>query len=176
MLIMAVVMAFILSYLQQGVSDNLLFLPLVIIWPVYAFLELKQHFIKAILPFGISIFTLIAIQLINIENPSLENFDKYFSAFSEVAVMVERGELSPDTINNQISEIKLPCKYRYLVGCPNRKIVVKQQENATEIFFCEDRSRFSPGITGFVYRSDDKDISNQEIRKIKNNWFWQKTK
>lgn len=176
MLFVAILMAFILSYLQQGVSDYLLFLPLLIIWPVYAFLELKQLFRKAILPFGISILTLVAIQLMNVPNPSIATFDEYFPAFAEVAAMVQRGELSTETTNNQISEIKLPCRYRYLVGCPNRKIVVKQQRKATEIFFCQDRSRFSQGITGFVYRSDGKDISNQEIRKLKENWFWQKMK
>ncbi|MFB2881652.1 hypothetical protein [Floridanema aerugineum] len=53
-------------------------------------------------------------------------------------------------------------------------IVVKQQGKAIEIFFCQDRSRFSQGITGFIYRSDGKDISNQQIRKLKKNWFWQK--
>ncbi|MGA9377613.1 MAG: hypothetical protein WBV73_02330 [Phormidium sp.] len=176
MLFIAILMAFILSYLQQGISDNLLFLPLIIIWPVYAFLELRQDLKKVILPFLISIFTLIAIQLLNVPNPTLATFDQYFAAFKEVAIMVEKGELSADTSNNQVSEIKLPCKYRYLVGCPNRKIVVKQQRNATEIFFCQDRSRFSQGIKGFVYRSDGEDISNQKMRKIRENWFWQKMK
>ncbi|MFB2897710.1 hypothetical protein ACE1CI_32735 [Aerosakkonemataceae cyanobacterium BLCC-F50] len=174
MLFIAILMGFILSYLQQGVSDYLLFLPLLIIWPIYAFWELKQHCKKVIFPLAISIFTLVAIQLMNVPNPSLATFDEYFPAFAEVAAMVKRGELLTETTNNQKSEIKLPCKYRYLVGCPNRKIVVKQQGKAIEIFFCQDRSRFSQGITGFIYRSDGKDISNQEIRKLKENWFWQK--
>lgn len=174
MLFVAMSMAFILGYLQLGVSDYLLFLPLLIIWPIYAFFELKQHFRKAILPFIISLFTLVAIQLLNVPSPSLATFDEYFPAFAEVAAMVQRGELAGETSNNQVSEIKLPCKYRYLVGCPNRKIVVKQQEKTTEIFFCQDRSRLVQGITGFIYRSDSKDISNQEIRKLRENWFWQK--
>ncbi|MBE9224831.1 hypothetical protein IQ264_05030 [Phormidium sp. LEGE 05292] len=176
MLFMAIFMVFILSYLQQGVSDYLLFVPLLIIWPIYAYLELKQHFIKCTLPLVISVFTLVVIQFLNVSNPSLATFDEYFPAFAEVAAMVQRGELPAQTSNNQISEIKLPCKYRYLIGCPNRKIVVKQQGNATEIFFCQDRSRFSQGITGFVYRSDGSDISNQKIRKLKENWFWQNVK
>ncbi|XWK86795.1 MAG: hypothetical protein U7127_21700 [Phormidium sp.] len=176
MLFIAIIMAFILSYLGLGVSDYLLFLPLLIIWPIYAFLELKQHWKKVILPFGISIFTLVAIQLMNLPNPSLTTFDEYFPAFAEVAAMVKRGELTTETTNSQILEIKLPCRYRYLVGCPNRKIVVKKQGKAIEIFFCQDRSRFSQGSTGFVYRSDGKDISNQEIRKLKEKWFWQKVK
>ncbi|MFB2839205.1 hypothetical protein ACE1CA_32345 [Aerosakkonemataceae cyanobacterium BLCC-F167] len=41
-------------------------------------------------------------------------------------------------------------------------------------FPCQDRSRFSQVITGFVYRSDGEDISNQGMRKLKENWFWQK--
>ena len=174
MLFIAILMAFILSYLQQGISDNLLFLPLIIIWPVYAFLELTQDFKKVILPFAISIFTLVVIQLMNVPNPTLATFDQYFVAFKEVAIMVEKGELAEEPSNNEISEIKLPCKYRYLVGCPNRKILVKQQGNATEIFFCQNQARFSEGITGFLYLSDGKNISNQKLIKLKEKWFWQK--
>ncbi|MFB2933811.1 hypothetical protein ACE1B6_00890 [Aerosakkonemataceae cyanobacterium BLCC-F154] len=176
MLFIAILMAFILSYLQQGISDNLLFLPLIVIWPIYAFLELRQDLKKVILPFVISLFTLIAIQLLNVPNPTLATFDRYFASFKEVAIMVETGELSADTSNNQVSEIKLPCKYRYLVGCPNRKIVVKQQKNATEIFFCQDRSRFSQGIKGFVYRSDGSEITLLGRRRLRENWFWQSVK
>lgn len=176
MLFLAIAMVFTLSYLQQSVSDNLLFLPLLFIWPIYAFWELKQYLRKAVLPFLVSVFTLITIQFLNIENPNLASFDEYLPAFTEVVNLVERGELTQDKTNSQVSEIKLPCKYRYLVGCPNRKIVVKQRGKAIEIFFCQDRSRFSQAITGFVYRSDGEDISNQEIRKLKDNWFWQKMK
>lgn len=176
MLFVAIAMVFVLSYLQQAVSDNLLFLPLLFIWPIYAVLELKQYLRKAILPFLISICTLVTIQFLNIHNPSLASFDEDLPAFTEVVNLVQRGELPADKTDNQVSEIKLPCKYRYLVGCPNRKIVVKQQGKAIEIFFCQDRSRFSQAITGFVYRSDGEDISNQEIRKLKDNWFWQKMK
>ena len=176
MLFVAIAMAFTLSYLQQSVSDNLLFLPLLFIWPIYAFLELKQYLRKAILPFLISICALITIQFLNIHNPSLASFDEDLPAFTEVVNLVQRGELLAEKTHSKVSEIKLPCKYRYLVGCPNRKIIVKQRGKAIEIFFCPDRSRFSQAITGFVYRSDGVDISNQEIRKLKANWFWQKMK
>ncbi|MCL1473655.1 hypothetical protein LAY57_23760 [Argonema antarcticum A004/B2] len=112
-------------------------------------------------------------------NPTLETFNTHSKAFEEVVAIVKSGEIKTPP-GQVVSQVILPCQYRYLVGCPNRKISITKQANTNIIFFCSDLAAWGNKNTGFVYRSDNEDISVKssekspylEVRKLQDNWFW----
>jgi hypothetical protein len=218
LLFVAVIFVLILFIFRKAITDSMLFLPLLLFWPIYVFEQTKPNFKRAIIPFTISMVTMVAIQLTNPANPKLETFNAYLKDFEAVVSMVKNGEIKPDQedaetrgrgdtgsslttfypssskleslgFRNEVSlrpfqdteesEAELPCQYRHLVGCPNRKIRIESSGKAKVIYFCNELKMWGAGREDFVYRSDGKDISvksvgngNLEIRKLRNNWFW----
>ncbi|HEY9850726.1 MAG TPA: hypothetical protein V6D28_14765 [Leptolyngbyaceae cyanobacterium] len=176
----SILLVIILFFLKKGISDTLQFLPLLLFWPLYVSIQVRRNFRHIILPFAISMVTLVSIQLTNPANPTLKTFDNHLTGFEKVVAMVKSGEIA--TSANQVgAEILLPCEYRHLVGCPHRKIRISKEGKTDVIFFCSEMSFWGNRIAGFVYRSDNKDISVNtsgnsgilEVRKLKDNWFWQ---
>lgn len=179
LMIYAIVLVIILAFWKIGISDTLLFWPLLFFWLIYVLIQVKQNFSKVILPFSITIITMILILFTIPANPKEETFNHHLKSFEEVVAMVKSGKIK--TVPGQVvSEVLLPCQYRHLVGCPNRKISITKDGNTNIIFFCSDLAVWGNRNTGFVYRSDHKDISVKpsgnypylEVRKLKDNWFW----
>lgn len=179
LLVYSIVLVIMLALWKIGISDTLLFLPLLILWQIYVVIQVKQNFRKVIIPFLLTITIVISILFTIPANPTLETFNNHLKSFEEVVAMVKSGEIKTDR-DRVVSEVLLPCQYRHLVGCPNRKITITKEGNTNSIFFCSDLSAWANGKTGFVYRSDDKDISRKsgdrenfvEVKKLKNHWFW----
>ena len=175
LLFVAVILVLILVIFRKAITDSMLFLPLILFWPIYVYHQIKPNVKPAILPFTISMVTLVAIQFTNPANPKLETFDAYLKDFEAVVLMVKNGEIKP---NDGGTEAELPCQYRHLVGCPNRKIGIQKEGNARVIYFCNEIKMWGSGREDFIYRSDGKDISikdsenGKEIRKLRDNWFW----
>lgn len=169
----SILLVIILAILKKGISDTLTFLPLLLFWPLYVSIQVRQNLRYIILPFVISMVTLVSIQLTNPVNPTLETFDQHLTGFEKVVAMVKSGEIATKQAG---SEILLPCKYRHLVGCPHRKIWTTKEGTTDIIFFCTEMSVWGNRMAGFVYRSDNKDISenvaNLDVKKLKDHWFW----
>ena len=180
LIVFSIILVIILAVFQKGINDTLLFRPLLVIWPIYTFLQVKRNFRQALWPFLISISTMILIQFTTPANPTLATFDAHLAAFEKVVAMLKSGEIKPPNEKGN-SEIELPCEYRYLVGCPHRKISIQTEGDTNIIFFCSEIQIRTNRMTGFVYRSDHKDMAgitaNQlpdlEVKKIKDHWFWQ---
>jgi hypothetical protein len=179
LLAVSLILLLILSVLRQGISDSVIFLPLLFFWPVYVFFQVRPYIKQALLPFSISMMTLLAIQFTNPANPSLETFNNYVNDFEVIVSRVQSGEIKPE--NNQgLLEIELPCQYRHLVGCPNRKARIEKEGNTTLIYFCNKIRLGGSGREEFVYRSDGKNISvnssdqskHLEVRQLTDRWFW----
>lgn len=176
----SIILVLILAVFRKGINDTLQFWPLLVFWPIYVIIQVKQNFRQLILPFTIAMLTMVGIQFTTPANPTLETFDRHLPAFEKIVALVKTGEINtkPD---RTLSEIELPCEYRYLVGCPHRKIRLKKEGNTNIIFFCSEMPFWGNKTTGFVYRSDRKDISVTpsanspylEIKKLKDHWFWQ---
>lgn len=177
LLFVSVIFVVILFIFRKAITDSMLFLPLLLFWPIYVFEQTKPNFKPAILPFTISMVTMVAVQFTNPANPKLETFNAYLKDFEAVVTMVKNGEIKPDQVGE--SETELPCQYRHLVGCPNRKIGIERSGNAKVIYFCNELKNWGRGRKEFIYRADGKDISvksaengNLEIRKLRDKWFW----
>ncbi len=177
LLFVSVIFVLILFIFRKAITDSMLFLPLVLFWPIYVFEQTKPNFKPAILPFTISMVTMVAIQFTNPANPKLETFNVYLKDFEAVVSMVKNLEIKPDDAGE--SEAELPCQYRHLVGCPNRRIRIENAGNAKVIYFCNEIKMWGAGREEFIYRSDGKDIpvkpagnGKVEIRKLRDNWFW----
>ena len=172
----SIILVLILAVFQKGINDTLQFWPLLVFWPIYVIIQVKHNFRQVIVPFAIGMLTMVGIQFTTPANPTLETFDRHLPAFEKIVAMVRKGELNPN-----LSKIELPCEYRYLVGCPHRKISLTKEGNTNIIFFCSEISFWENKTTGFVYRSDRKDISAKpsvkspylEVKKLKEHWFWQ---
>lgn len=177
LLFVSVIFVLILFIFRKAITDSMLFLPMLLFWPIYVFEQIKPNFKRAMIPFTISILTMLAIQLTNPANPKLETFNAYVKDFETVVSMVKNGEVKPDDVGK--SEAELPCQYRHLVGCPNRQIRIENLGKAQVIYFCNELKMWGAGRKEFIYRSDGKNISvkpglngNLEIRKLTDNWFW----
>lgn len=180
LIIFSILLVISLAVLKKGISDTLLFWTFLFLWPIYIFIQVKQNFRKAIVPFSLTIITMILILLTIPANPTLETFNTHFKSFEEVVAMVKSGEIKTPP-GQVVSEVLLPCQYRHLVGCPNRKISIQKIGKINIIYFCSDIAVLENKITGFVYRSDNEDISVKssvkspevEIVKLKDHWFWE---
>lgn len=172
----SILLVIILAFLKKGISDTLMFLPLLLFWPIYVLIQVRQNFRESVLPFAISMVTLVAIQLTNPVNPTLETFEQHLTGFEKVVAMVKSTEIAT-SVNQAGMEILLPCEYRHLVGCPHRKIRITKEGTTDIIFFCSEMSFWGNRVAGFIYRSDNKDITknvaNLEVKKLKTHWFWQ---
>lgn len=176
----SIILVFILAVFQKGIDDTLQFWPLLVLWPIYVIIQVKHKFRQVIVPFAIAMLTMVGIQFTTPANPSLETFDRHLPALEKIVAMVRTGELNPKS-DRTLSEVELPCQYRYLVGCPHRKIRINKEGNTNTIFFCSEMSFWENKTTGFVYRSDNKDISVTPsatspylaVKKLKEHWFWQ---
>jgi len=179
LIVFSILLVISLAVLKKGISDTLLFWSFLFLWPIYVFIQVKHNLRKAIVPFSLTIITMILILFTIPANPTRETFNTHLKAFEEVVVMVKSGEIKTPP-GQVVSEVILPCQYRYLVGCPNRKITITKEANTNSIFFCSDLAVWGNRRTGFVYRSDNKDITVKpsgnspylEVRKLKDNWFW----
>ncbi|MFB2970119.1 hypothetical protein ACE1CD_14180 [Aerosakkonema sp. BLCC-F183] len=179
LIIYAIGLVLMLAVWKIGISDTLLFWPLLFFWVIYTVIQVKQNFPKIIIPFSLTIITTILVLLTVPANPTLATFDRHLQSFEEVVAMVKSGEIKTPP-GQAVSEVLLPCDYRHLVGCPNRKISITKEGYINTIFFCSDLGVWGNRKTGFIYRSDRKDISVKpsgnypylEVRKLKNHWFW----
>jgi hypothetical protein len=179
LLFVAIALVISLVVFRKGISDSVVFLPLLLFWPVYVFQQVQPDFKSAVLPFVLSVGTIVGIQFTNPANPSFATFNSYLKDFETVVAMVKSGEIKPE--RDDLLEVELPCQYRYLVGCPNRKIRIEKVDNAIAIYFCQNIWMWGRGREQFVYRSDNKHVAVKsgeskeklEIVKLRDRWFWQ---
>jgi hypothetical protein len=140
-----------------------------------------QEIKKALLPWGIS--SAICLAVFFSETPYITpiNFNSKLADFEAVVALVDSGKLVP----NVYGSVELPCKYSYLAnrGMKNYRgsIKITKEGEAKIIQFLQRTYGFGDGADNFIYRSDNKDISQFRpensygigVVKLKDHWFWQ---
>lgn len=155
-------------------------------WMLYFCLRFKGYLRRGfpVLLMGITILGYM-ITFNNFSYPSEANFHRNFSKYNAVVEMVESGKLKPKKYypvskndkTYQRGSLNLPCEYSYLVACSS---YVEKLDNITEIYFCTMNS-ISVVFRGFVYRSDDYDLTlnnepggvyGYQYKKLREHWFY----
>ncbi|MBD1832619.1 hypothetical protein H6F61_07890, partial [Cyanobacteria bacterium FACHB-472] len=137
---------------------------------------------KALIPWGISSAICLAVLFSETPYITSETFNSKLADFEAVVALVDSGKLVPDP---SYGYVELPCKYSYLAnrGMKNYRgsIKITKERDAKIIQFRQRTYGFGDGADNFIYRSDNKDISQFRAKdsygirvvKLKDHWFWQ---
>ncbi|MEW5860376.1 MAG: hypothetical protein AB1861_23825 [Cyanobacteriota bacterium] len=155
-----------------------------------ALIALNFSFLKAIkarerkaalIPWGISLAICLAIFFSETPYITPINFNSKLTDFEAVVALVDSGKLVPDVYGS----VELPCKYSYLADRGNKfnkgSIKITKEGEGKIIQFRQRTYGFGDGADFFIYRSDNKDISQFRpedsygtgVVKLKDHWFWQ---
>lgn len=155
----------------------LVFLISMILSIVYFIRNVRKERYRSIIPFSISIITILIIWFVPFTNIILEiDFKMNLKDREKVVSMIQTGELVPDISYNE-SLITLPKGYAHLSKGGGQVVVEREGEKLKVLFFTF--RGILDNFSGFTYISDNSELQKgsfnadlHQVRKKKDNWYW----
>lgn len=155
----------------------LIFLVSMISSVVYFIRHMRKERFRAIIPFTISIITILIVWFVSFTNIILTcDFNMNLKDREKVVSMIHSGELVSNVSHNK-SLIALPKEYAHL-SKGGGEVIVEREGDRLKVLFFTFRGVLD-GFSGFVYISDDSGLHDGgfstdffQIEKKKEHWYW----
>jgi hypothetical protein len=159
----------------------LMFLVSMISSVVYFIRHMRKERFRSIIPFTISIITILIVWFVPFTNIILTwDFNMNLKDREKVVSMINSGELVSNVSHNK-SLIALPKEYAHL-SKGGGEVIVEREGDRLKVLFFTFRGVLD-GFSGFVYISDDSGLQEGgfstdflQIEKKKEHWYWAASK